>query len=107
MGVRVVNKFLVNCTAIEANVQTHNSDTDRFRPLSKGVSTDNNCRWGFESGTTIQDGASGGDRTHNLQLRRLTLCPIELQTQVENADKGSANAPQRQAICCRRGGAVG
>ena len=24
-------------------------------------------------------GAPGGDRTHNLQLRRLTLCPIELQ----------------------------
>ena len=26
-------------------------------------------------------GAPGGDRTHNLQLRRLTLYPIELQAQ--------------------------
>jgi hypothetical protein len=28
MGVRIADKFRVNCTAIEANVQTRDSDTD-------------------------------------------------------------------------------
>ena len=32
-------------------------------------------------------GAPGGDRTHNLQLRRLTLCPIELQAQIGSGDR--------------------
>ena len=36
------------------------------------------------NGIRVLTGAPGGDRTHNLQLRRLTLYPIELQAQ--NAD---------------------
>lgn len=50
-GFELRANFALNAPTIEANVQTHNSDTDLFRPLSKGVSTDNNSRWGFESGT--------------------------------------------------------
>ena len=41
---------------------------------------------GFQAVTAfrrLQSGAPGEDRTHNLQLRRLTLYPIELQAQME------------------------
>ena len=48
------------------------------------------CVWVFRNRSmpvdhevTEKTGAPGGDRTHNLQLRRLTLCPIELQARDE------------------------
>ena len=53
------------------------------------------------SRSSRKDGASGGDRTHNLQLRRLTLCPIELQTQ--NAAKVT-RIPAKSKEKMRRGG---
>ena len=35
----------------------------------------------FEGTPEFKNGARGGGRTHNLQLRRLTLYPIELRAQ--------------------------
>jgi hypothetical protein len=51
-------------------------------------------------------GARGGDRTHNLQLRRLTLYPIELRAQVNAQITGAQASAQWQSVLkANRGGA--